>query len=438
MLLKDMWLDARKAEKETCLVPNASSCHKNGDKVKVKKLIEVALGVMTSIGGFLDAGALATAAGAGAAFGFSLLWVVLLGTICVIFLVEMSGRLAAVSHHTIVDAVRERFGFKFFVIPLAAEVLVDWLVLAAELGGVCIALEILTGINFRWFAVPVAFLVWLLVWRGNFQLIERGTAFLGMITLVFVVAAFKLHPPTMDLLNGFVPSVPSKDLPHYCYIAVAILGALLSPYLFYFYSSGAIEDRWTTKDLGVNRIVAGIGMGFGSLVAMGVLIVAAVVLHPAGVEVEKYQDAARMLVPVFGEWGVTLFAVALGIACFGAALEVDLDTGYILAQTFGWEWGENKKPADDARFSTAYTVFIAMSTLLLLIGLDPLQLTMFSMALTAVVLPVVVLPFLVLMNDKHYLGNHRNGWLSNAVVLLTVGIAFVLAIVAIPLEIVGG
>lgn len=67
----------------------------------MNKILEIALGILTSIGGFLDVGAIATAAEAGTSFGFQLIWVILLGTICVIFLLEMSGRLAAVSKHTL-------------------------------------------------------------------------------------------------------------------------------------------------------------------------------------------------------------------------------------------------------------------------------------------------------------------------------------------------
>src|SRR6185295_2909085 len=97
-----------------------------------------------------------------------------LGGLCLIFLVEMSGRFSAVSKHTIPDAMRERFGFNFFIAPLAAVVLVILLVLAAEIGGVCIALELLTGVDIRWWALPVAFGVWLLLWKGTFGIIEKG------------------------------------------------------------------------------------------------------------------------------------------------------------------------------------------------------------------------------------------------------------------------
>ena len=101
----------------------------------MKKWAEIALGVITSIGGFLEVGSIATAAQAGASFRFQLIWPIALGTICVIFLIEMSGRLAAVSHHPLPAAVRERFGINFAVVPCAAETVVDFLVLATEIAG---------------------------------------------------------------------------------------------------------------------------------------------------------------------------------------------------------------------------------------------------------------------------------------------------------------
>ncbi len=404
----------------------------------MKKMLEITLGIVTSIGGFLDVGAIATAAQAGAAFGFQLAWVIALGTVCVIFLVEMSGRLAAVSRHTLVDAMRERFGFNFHLIPFSAELIVDVLALGAEIGGVCLALQLLTGISFSWWALPVALALWFLLWRGTFSIVENGTSLFGLITLSFVVGAFVLRPHWRDVGAGFIPSLPTHDHANYWFLAVAILGALISPYLFYFYSSGAIEDKWTKKHLGINRAVASLGMGFGSLVSLSVLFVAAMVLQPRGIEVDRYEQAAMMLTQPFGYWGFILFAASLGIACFGAALEVSLDLGYITAQTFGWNWSENQHPQEDARFSLTYTVFIFLGSLLMVAGIDPLKLTIFTMALTAAILPLVIAPFLIIMNDRNYLGEHRNGWISNTVVIFIIVLTFVLALVAIPLEIIGG
>src|SRR3982751_5652838 len=102
--------------------------------MKPKQIIQVSLGVVTSVGGFLEVGSIATAAQAGAIFGFQLIWPIVLGTLCLIFLIEMSGRMAAVSHHPLPSAIRERFGFHYFCVPLLAETVIDLLVLASEIG----------------------------------------------------------------------------------------------------------------------------------------------------------------------------------------------------------------------------------------------------------------------------------------------------------------
>jgi Mn2+/Fe2+ NRAMP family transporter len=404
----------------------------------MKKILNVALGIVTSIGGFLDVGSIATSAQAGAAFGFSLIWAIVLGTICVSFLVEMTGRLGAISKHTLGDALRERFGAKFFMLPYLVEYIVDFLLLASEIGGVCIALQLATGIGFRWWALPVALAVWLLLWRGTFGLIENGVASLGLVTLVFVAGSFAMHPSLAALGAGLLPSLPRHDTAHYLFIAVSIIGAVITPFLLYFYSSGAIEDKWDKDYLGTNRMVAGLGMGFGGIVSVAVLVVSGAVLFPRGIQMDSYEQAVLALVVPFGGWGFALFIAALTIACFGACLEVSLSTAYLTAQGFGWNWGESQKPNQDARFSLVYTCNIFLASLLMLAGIDPLQLTLFTMALIATMLPIVVIPLLILMNDKRYLGDYRNGWLSNSVVVFVILLTFVLALISIPLEILGG
>lgn len=119
-------------------------------------------------------------------------------------------------------------------------------------------------------------------------------------------------------------------------------------------------------------------------------------------------------------------------------MEITLQMAYLTAQGFGWNWSENQKPIEEARFSFAYTVTIALGMLPVLFGLDPLTMTVFSMALTAATLPVSVVPFLFLMNDYSYVRVYRNGWISNAVVISIIGLSFLLAVVTIPLQIFGG
>jgi Mn2+/Fe2+ NRAMP family transporter len=167
-------------------------------------------------------------------------------------------------------------------------------------------------------------------------------------------------------------------------------------------------------------------------------VLAGMLCKPKGIDVEHYQQLPELLTPIFGRAGFWLVVSALGIACIGATLEITLALSYLVAQGFGWSWGENLPPRKDARFAVTYIALIVAGTLFVILGMDLLKLTQIAMALTAASLPVGVFPFIILMNDKTYLGTHTNGRFGNAVVMFISALAAVLAIVSIPLEIVGG
>jgi Mn2+/Fe2+ NRAMP family transporter len=322
--------------------------------------------------------------------------------------------------------------------PLIAVLLVSILVLASELGGVSIALEMATGIGFQWWAVPVALVGWLLLWRGTFGIVEQGTAILGLVALVFAVAAWKLHPHWTQVASGALPTRPTHHRVRYWYLAVSMLGASVSPYLFLFYSAGAVEDNWTTEHLSVNRVTAGLGNAFGGTLAIAVLIVAALVFSTHGVKVERYEQLPLLLASPLGHLGFALFLATLCITCFGATVEITLSIAYLLAQGFGWEWSENLKPAKDARFSVAYTVAIVVAALPIAIGVDPLALTNVSMVVTAASLPLTVIPLVVLMNDREVLMRQVNGWASNTALVIIALLSIVLFVAALPLQLLGG
>jgi Mn2+/Fe2+ NRAMP family transporter len=404
----------------------------------VRKIFNLTLGIVTSIGGFVEVGSISTSAQAGAEFGFSLLWAIAAATLFVAALAEMAGRLAAVSKRSMIAAVRERFGFHFQAVPLTAECLIDSLLLTAELGGAAIAVKMLSGIGFQWWVLPLGLAAWLVLWFGNFTVIEDGVGLLGMVTLSFVLAVWRLHPDPQPIAVGFVPTVPGHDLTRYAFLTVSIIGATVSPYLLNFYSSGGVEEKWTQEDLWINRSTAFFGMGFGSTVAMGCLITSAIVLGPQHVKVETYEQAAQMFVPVYGRWAVTLFALSLYIGCFGAAVEIALNAGYALAQALGWTWGINKKRRDVSRFVAAFSVVLLLAVAIAAMGFDPLKLTLISVALTVVIMPMIVLPFLVLMNDERYVGRHTSGPIGNGLLAILTILGALMAIVVIPLEIFGG
>ncbi|MEA2645940.1 MAG: hypothetical protein QOE92_1023 [Chloroflexota bacterium] len=405
----------------------------------MKRLLDVALGILTAIGGFVDVGAVATAGAAGAKFGLGLVWAFLLATVAIMLLVEMSGRLTAVSGKPYAAAIREHFGFKFYLLPLTSELVANGLMFTAEIGGVAIALSLLTGISWHLLFPVAAIAVFLTVWFASFEVIENGPAILGLVTLSFVAAIVVLGgPPREVVVTLWKPDVKPDDLGEYMFLAAAILGAIISPYLIFFYSSGAREEGWSRRSLGLNKMTAIIGMGFGSVTAIALVTLSAMVLGPMHIGGGTLGEVGLSMATAFGRTGTVLFALALLITCFGACLEVSLSMSYNLAQGLGWRWGEHHKPVEAARFNLTIIVYVLVAVAIGLLGVDPLQLALLGSAVTALLLPVALSPFLVIMNDKHYLGDDTNGWISNVGTIGIIVMAFIVAAVSMPLLVLTG
>ena len=221
-------------------------------RLRVSRILGLALGILAAIGGFVDIGDLVFNVAAGSTFGYELLWVIPIGVTGIIVYSEMCGRVAAVSGKAVFDAIRERVGFKAGLGALVASEIVNLLTLAAEIGGVAIALQLLSGLPYRWLLLLAVVTLAIVIWVTSFEWIERVFGYGGLCMLVFAVAAVKLGPDWSAVGSGFVPHFPHRQA-LYLYFVVGLLGAAMTPYEVYFYSSGGVEDGWSPKDLGLNR-----------------------------------------------------------------------------------------------------------------------------------------------------------------------------------------
>jgi manganese transport protein len=139
----------------------------------VKKLLGITLGIMTALGGFVDLGQIVFTMQAGALFSYSLLWVIVLGTIAIIVYMEMCGRVAVVAREPVFSTVRNRLGFRLGLMTLIASNLLNLLTCAAELAGVAILLHLLTGWPERALMVFAAVAFAVIIAALKFEPIER-------------------------------------------------------------------------------------------------------------------------------------------------------------------------------------------------------------------------------------------------------------------------
>ncbi len=390
----------------------------------MKKWVEIFLGILTAMGGFVEVGELVFSVNAGAKFRFSLLWVSLVGTVGIIVYCEMAGRIAAVKEQPVFNLIRERAGLDAGLLTLVAATAVNLLTCTAEIGGIAIVWQLLSGWPYRWLIVVAFVFLLLTVWVLEFEWIERVFGLFGLLMCVFLVAAVYLRPDWGQVAAGFVPRVPhlesTSEYYLFAYFVVALLSSIMLPYETYFYASGVIEDGWNPSDINLNRIICVVGMTLGSVLGVALVILGT-------------QVGPAML---FGKVGLIAAILGMFFAFAGAAIETALTNAYNLAQFLGWPWGKFRPARDAARFTLAWAATFALSALVIITGVDPVSVVEYSIVFSVVILPFTYFPLLVIAADKDVMGEHANGWLANALGWFYLVVITLAALAAIPLLII--
>jgi manganese transport protein len=399
------------------------------------KIFQVALGILAAIGGFVDIGDLVFNMAAGATFGYQLLWVIVIGVVGIIVYSEMCGRVAAVSDKAVFDAVRERVGFGGGLVTLVAAQVVNLMTLAAEVGGLAICMRLLSGLPYRWLILVAIVALGVVVWVVSFDWIERIFGYGGLCLLVFAVAAVKLHPDWGAVAHGFVPHLETEDTLLYAYFAVGLLGAAMTPYEVYFYSSGGVEEGWTPKDLGLNKANAIIGYGLGGFLSFALMIVGGTLFLAQGIEPETLGTIALGAQVPLGQIGLLLALIGILFAVGGASIDTLFAGAYNLAQYLGWEWGRYRTPAGAPRFTLTWMILLVLALGVVMSGVDPVQLTEYAVIFSVVALPLTYLPILLVANDRSYMGRYVNGRVANVLGIAYFVLILVISLTAIPLMI---
>ena len=128
--------------------------------------------------------------------------------------------------------------------------------------------------------------------------------------------------------------------------------------------------------------------------------------------------------------------VGMLFAFAGAAIETAFSGAYNLAQFFGWPWGKFRRKGQAARFHAAWLVVLLLSTLLILSGLDPVDVVEYSIVFAVVTLPFTYFPLLVIAADRRVMKEHANGRIANTLGWSFLVITTLAALAALPLLVV--
>ncbi len=401
----------------------------------MSKLFAFTLGTLSAIGGFIDIGDLVADAQVGARFGLRLVWVTLVSVIGIMCFAEMSGRIALKTQRPALALARSRLGPRYALFGLVGSFLVTGLLVMAELAGIALALELATSVHYLLWVPVAAFLVFLVIWVIPFEAMERLYGVLGLTMLVYVVAVWQLGPDWEELASSATTLAPveGESWGAYLFFVVVLIGAQMTPYEMFFFSSGAVESRWRPRNIAEMRINVIVGFPLGGLLAVAIQAVAFLVFFAPGVHVEHVSQTALPVAVALGKLGLAVAIVGIFAATFGATLETLLATGYDVAQYFGWSYGKVQPPARASRFTTVVLLMLLASTALALTTVDPITVTILAVVFSASLLPFLFLPVLLVGNDRQIMGELANGRLSNAVGTATVAVSVAVSVAAFPL-----
>lgn len=374
--------------------------------------------------GYMDPGNYGTDLQGGAAFGYSLLWVVWLSCAIAMLMQYLSGKLGIATEKSLAEILREKLGRRLFVIPywLSSEVAAAATDLAEYLGTV-IALNLLFGVPMIYAAIFGAadVIIILALTSRKFRLLEQ--IFLIVVSTISFGYAYEMiiAPPN---IHGIISG---STYPHFIdanalFVAVGIIGATVMPHVVFLHSfltkekaSGkTLVERKRMRKLHLAETI--FLLTIAALVNAAILLMAAVAFYPNNSQIASIAEAYKTLVPLFGASAGIVFLVTLlssGIASSAAGTLA----GQIIMEGF-----LGKKVNVWMRRIITRFVNVIPTTVAILLGFDPLHILVYSQFVLSLLIPVAVIPVVILTMNKKLMGEFVNRKITTVIACVFVSI----------------
>ena len=355
-----------------------------------------------------DAGGIATYSLAGANTGLRLIWVLIPITVALIIVQEMSARMGIVSGKGLADLIRERFGLKATFYTLFFLIFADLGNTMAEFAGIASAGEIF-GVS-KYVTVPSCSLfVMLLIFKGDYKIVERVFLFGCLIYLSYIISGFYISPDWNLIGKALIKPQISSIKPSDYAIIVGLIGTSITPWMQFYIQAAVVEKKLEPKHLLHNKIDVIVGCLSMAVVTLFIIICCAATIYVSGGKVTNAKDAALALRPLAGEYATTLFGIGLFNASIFAAALLPLATSYYVCEGMGWERGVNKSFKEAPQFFSIFTTLIISSVILVLIpNINLFNILIWSQIINGIFIPVVLIFIIKLCNDPEIMGKYTN------------------------------
>jgi NRAMP (natural resistance-associated macrophage protein)-like metal ion transporter len=362
-----------------------------------------------------DAGGISTYTGAGAQFGYALLWSLIPMTIALYVSEEMCARMGVVTGKGLSDLIREEFGFRSTFFVMVAALFIDLFNTVAEFSGVAEASEVMHVS--KYISVPLAALaVWLLVVYGTYRIVEKIFLVACLFYLSYVASAFMAKPDWLYAAHETVIPNVHFTTP-YLLMLIGLVGTTIAPWQFFYLQAGFVEKRVGPRQYKHARWDVLVGSISCMAIVFFIIVCCAATLNKTGqTSISSAADAAKALVPLAGKWAGFLFAFGLLNASLFAASILPLSTAHVICEGLGFEAGLDNKFKEAPTFYTLYTLLIVVGAGIILIPRAPLwKILIYSQVGNGIWLPIVLIFILLLINRRDLMGEHTNSWGFNLI-----------------------
>lgn len=359
-----------------------------------------------------DAGGIITYIQAGAKYRYDLLWVLVLITFALAMIQEMSARMGTMTQKGLGELIRENFGVKWTMFALGALLVANLATTVAEFAGLAASLEIFNVSRF--ITVPVAAVViWLLVVKGSFKVVERVFLVLALSYATYVVSGLMSNPDWGGVLRDTVSPEFRAD-PGFMFLAIAVIGTTITPWMQFFLQATVVDKGVRSENYVYQKWDVYIGSFLTDLVSFFIVVAAGTVIFPKAISTPA--EAAAALQPVAHGYARALFSIGLFSASLLAAAVLPLSTAYTYSEAFGWEIGISRKFREAPLFYGIYTFCIAFGVIVVLFARELIDVMINAQAVNGILLPVILIFMLRLINRPEIMGKHTNSRLYNVVV----------------------
>ena len=388
-----------------------------------------------------DPSGIATYSQAGAAFGYSTLWIALITLPLMAAVQLMCARIGIVARSGLASVLREHYP-RWMLWSVCALLLFGNVVnIAADLGGMAAAAGLITGVPAIWFVPAFAAGIMALLVFSSYDDMTRVLKWLTLALFSYVLAGLFARPSGAAALRGtLVPHVVWSE--EYLLAFVAILGTTISPYLFFWQAAQNAEhdahrrERFTgrtpravQRELRAAARDVNTGMLMSNVIMYFIILTTAATLHQAGIrDVQTAEQAAEALRPLAGSWASLLFAAGLvGTGMLGVPVLAG-SAAYAVAEAAAWRAGMDEKIHTARQFYGVIAVAMLVGMALNFAHVNAIRLLIWSAVINGLLAPPLIVVILVVCNNHSVMGSHRNGRALNvlggiAAVLMTAAAA---------------